>query len=477
MRIWLALWLVVATVLEGLAAFALLFALAMSPMAFASKDLYMNPGFWMVLGLMLFALVALVALIVIQWILFFVKKDKMALRTSLVPIVAMVLLTFQPVQNMVFGLMERFDQKSQTEAKSGILLFQVVAPGLSQDSTLFLAGSPQDWGPWKPDGRRFEYRGNDTWECRAVLDFQDLEYKLTLGNWQHEALDENGFKRSNAVLEFKRDTLIVDTVRAWSDGNSSPPIVGQITGQLDTLGLKSGAGLLPRDVWVWVPPETPSGAPIARILVMHDGQNVVDPATSSFGVDWGVDECLDSLVRQERVPRTLLVAVACTEERGQDYGPGAQGTRYVDWLMEDLLPDIRRDYGVSESARVTVAGSSMGGLISFIAAERHPDKLSSVICMSPAFAYKRFSYPDSLRARGWPGNRVAMWLDNGDVGLENDLWPGIEDMNGLLVEVGQPFKLVNVGSGRHFESDWGARFDMAYLWALANEDQSDAQDE
>ena len=84
----MALWLVVATVLDGVAAFVLFGAMAMSPMAFASKDLYMNPGFWMILGLMLFALVALGALMAIQWILFFVKKVKLALRTSLVPIVA-----------------------------------------------------------------------------------------------------------------------------------------------------------------------------------------------------------------------------------------------------------------------------------------------------------------------------------------------------------------------------------------------------
>ena len=37
MRIWLTLWLVVATVLEGLAAFVLFGALTMSTMAFASK--------------------------------------------------------------------------------------------------------------------------------------------------------------------------------------------------------------------------------------------------------------------------------------------------------------------------------------------------------------------------------------------------------------------------------------------------------
>ena len=30
---------------------------------------------------------------------------------------------------------------------------------------------------------------------------------------------------------------------------------------------------------------------------MHDGQNIIDPATSSFGYDWKVDEDADSLIR------------------------------------------------------------------------------------------------------------------------------------------------------------------------------------
>ena len=56
-------------------------------------------------------------------------------------------------------------------------------------------------------------------------------------------------------------------------------------------------------------------------------------ATSNFGVDWGMDEVLDSLVRAGAVPRTLLVTAACKAERSAEYGPGRRGARYVDWLM------------------------------------------------------------------------------------------------------------------------------------------------
>tara|TARA_B100001248_G_C27084462_1_gene319806 strand:- start:294 stop:530 length:237 start_codon:yes stop_codon:yes gene_type:complete len=72
----------------------------------------------------------------------------------------------------------------------------------------------------------------------------------------------------------------------------------------------------------------------------------------------------------------------------------------------ELVPDIRGQYIVPEDAPTTVAGASMGGLISFIASERHPELVDAAICMSPAFGYAGFSYPDSLKVQGWEGHGV-----------------------------------------------------------------------
>ena len=56
------------------------------------------------------------------------------------------------------------------------------------------------------------------------------------------------------------------------------------------------------------------------------------------------------------------------------------------------------------------------------------------------------------------------WLPNGTVGLEEQLQPGLDDMEALLEAVGQPH-VVNVYEGaKHFESDWGARLPEALLW-------------
>ena len=344
------------------------------------------------------------------------------------------------------------------------LTFRVVAPDLSPDSSFCVAGSPEAWGPWRPDGLALHYAGNGTWEGKADLPAQTLEYKFTLADWTHEALDGEGHNRPNATLVLQADTLVTDTVLGWSDANTQPRVVGQITGQLDTLGVRHGEGLEPREVWVWMPPETDAGADIERVLVMHDGQNVADPATANFGVDWGADEVLDSLIRAGMLPRTLLVAAACTAERSAEYGPGEAGETYVDWLVDDLLPEVRNRYGLEEDLPVTVAGASMGGLISFIAAERRPKAFAGAICMSPAFAYADFNYPETLKDQGWSGHDLPLWLDNGTVGLEEHLQPGLDDMEALLEAVGQPHVVHVYEGAKHFESDWGARLPEALLW-------------
>ena len=345
-----------------------------------------------------------------------------------------------------------------------LLSFTVVAPGLSPDSSLCVAGSAKAWGPWQPCGLTLTCMGDDRWEGTAPLSPQSLEYKFTLGAWAHEAMDAEGQKRPNAALKVEGLVHVQDTVLAWSDANTVRRVVGQVTGQLDSLGMHEAEGLLPREVWVWTPPQTEPPTPIGRVLVMQDGQNVVDPATSNFGVDWGVDEALDSLVRAGALPRTLLIAAACTAERSEEYGPGRRGARYVDWLMKELVPDICGQYNVPEDVPTTVAGASMGGLISFIAAERHPDLVDAAICMSPAFGYAGFNYADSLKARGWGGHDVPLWIDNGTVGLEEQLQPGVDEME-KLAQVLDLDHVVKVYDGaKHFESDWGLRMPQALGW-------------
>ena len=56
----------------------------------------------------------------------------------------------------------------------------------------------------------------------------------------------------------------------------------------------------------------PKGIPKRKkrypVLYMHDGQNLFDAATSAYG-EWGVDECLDSLIRVGKAGLALLLGL------------------------------------------------------------------------------------------------------------------------------------------------------------------------
>src|SRR5213594_5055286 len=58
------------------------------------------------------------------------------------------------------------------------------------------------------------------------------------------------------------------------------------------------------------------------VLYLHDGQNVFDAATSFAGVEWGVDETAQRLIRHKLIEPLIIVAVAnIGEERVHEYAP------------------------------------------------------------------------------------------------------------------------------------------------------------
>jgi len=50
-----------------------------------------------------------------------------------------------------------------------------------------------------------------------------------------------------------------------------------------------------------------------RVLYMHDGQNLYDPALSFSGVDWGVDPALQLLITAGKIPPPIVIGIWNTE--------------------------------------------------------------------------------------------------------------------------------------------------------------------
>ncbi|MBW1295691.1 alpha/beta hydrolase-fold protein, partial [Aquimarina litoralis] len=83
--------------------------------------------------------------------------------------------------------------------------------------------------------------------------------------------------------------------------------------------------VIPRNVEVFLPNGYDSNSDKKyKVLYMHDGQNVFNPKTSYTGIDWGVDETIDSLIKIGKIKNTIVVAPWNTgRKRFSEYMPEA----------------------------------------------------------------------------------------------------------------------------------------------------------
>ncbi|MBN1650757.1 MAG: hypothetical protein JW857_05485 [Bacteroidales bacterium] len=351
------------------------------------------------------------------------------------------------------------------ESPKGIII-EMQSPDLPDTTQVYITGSIPQLGNWNPNAIKMQAMGNHVWQFRITDSIPSLiEYKFTLGSWQKEAAGANGLPLQNCVLKAKGDTLVSNAIYFWRDGRPRS-FNGKITGNVKYHRQMQGQGLLDRDVIVLLPNDyDANSAKHYPVLYMHDGQNLFDPATSSFGVDWQIDETLDSLLKLGNINIPIVVGIYNTIERTPDYTIGQQSQDYMIFVVETVKPFIDKQYRTLPQKEFTsVGGSSYGGLISFKMAWEYPEVFSKAFCLSPALKVRNIDYVKNVREGGKPD--VVFYLDNGGVGLEEELQPGIDAMIEALKQKGyienKDFFWVHDKNARHFESDWAKRMPHAF---------------
>lgn len=131
------------------------------------------------------------------------------------------------------------------------------------------------------------------------------------------------------------------------------------------------------------------------VLYMMDGQNVFFDDEATYGKSWGM---YDYLVYSD----TQVIVVAIDSSRNPDntrlceYSPytyddfkfgriKAKGKTFVNWIVDSLKPFIDDNYPtLTERENTFIAGSSMGGLISYYALLDRNDVFSKACCLSPS---------------------------------------------------------------------------------------------
>jgi predicted alpha/beta superfamily hydrolase len=353
------------------------------------------------------------------------------------------------------------------------ITFVLNSPDLPDDSSVYITGGIEQLGNWNPGKVKMASQGNHTWSKEIVISRpMSIEYKYTLGSWEREGANATGAPLSNFEAKVSRDKVIKDRILFWTKGGRQKVVQGQITGTVKYHRAMQGEGIADRDVIVWLPPdyETKSQERYPAIY-MHDGQNIFDPATSSFGVDWAIDETVDNLIKQKSIPSIIVVGIYNTGDRTQEYTPGKKGSAYMNFVANKVKPFIDSTYRTKPDRENTiVGGSSAGGIISFMLVWEYHQIFSKAICMSPAFKIGNLDYVKVVKDSQEKRKDVFFYIDNGGVGLESQLQPGVDEMLAALKAKGykerKDFVFILDEKAKHFEAAWAQRFPNALMLVL-----------
>jgi predicted alpha/beta superfamily hydrolase len=343
------------------------------------------------------------------------------------------------------------------------VLIKVIAHNKPDTSQIYITGNTDSLGNWNPATIPMIKIDSTTWEKNLVfLAGETLEFKITRGSWYTERLNDDETIPDNTALKVEKDTTITFKINKWADQYKRKVVThGQITGTVEYIRAIKGKGILPRDAIIWLPPGYDKDK-FKRypVLYMQDGQNIIDPATSSFGYDWRVDEVADSLIKANKIKKIIIVGIYSTSDRSLEYG-GSKSDVYMKFVVNKLKPVIDKKYRTKPGRKNTaIAGSSLGGTISFIMVWKYPDVFSKAACISPAFHIDNYDCLKLVKSTANKKN-IKIYIDIGQIGLESRLQPGVNDMLALLrgkgYKEGKNLEYYKSPNAEHNEQYWAKR--------------------
>lgn len=347
----------------------------------------------------------------------------------------------------------------------------------------YMAGNFNSWNP-KDEKYRFKKDNGGNFVLYKIFDkSSNLEFKFTKGNWQTVECDNNGNDIENRYLKTDTTTFAVYTISGWKD--KFKPQEKRHTAS-NHVSIIDTAFYIPqlnryRRIWVYLPEGYGASSKRYPVMYLHDGQNVFDEYTSGFG-EWGVDECLDTLIAKGKPPCIIVAIDNDGLKRMGEYNPyefelnmsgrqkqkfTAEGDLYIRFITQTLKPFIDKNYKTIPSKENTmIAGSSMGGLISYYAAVKYPDIFGKVGVFSPAFwtAQGINALTDSVSSK--LNSKFFFYMG----ALEGGKY--LDDMRTIVEKLGtfsntMIYTIIDE-QGRHNEAAWRKWFAEFYNWIIAD---------
>lgn len=348
-------------------------------------------------------------------------------------------------------------------------------PPINTGDTLYVAGSFNNWNPGDTKSA-FHKDEKGTWFAELQLPDGICEFKLTRGSWEKVECRKDGKDIGNREINIDRNATYEIIVEGWKDQFASNKKMS--TASPDVMVIDT-AFYIPqlnrkRRIWVYLPSSYSTGSP-CPVLYMHDGQNVFDAATS-FAGEWGVDECLDTLIGR----KCIVVAIDNGgDKRLNEYCPydftlnlnnpkgnKGEGKEYVDFIVKTLKPYIDKRYKTIKGRSGTfIAGSSMGGLISLYAALAYPKVFGGAGIFSPSVWICK---EEILKLTKQKGSKVKsrLFFYAGKQESDDMVPDMLKVFYGLSLVSKSTMTTVIRNDGKHNEATWRKELPGFFNWVM-----------
>lgn len=188
-----------------------------------------------------------------------------------------------------------------------------------------------------------------------------------------------------------------------------------------------------RDYWVYVPAQYDAAKP-ACVMVVQDGLGRAG--------GWKLPTVLDNLIHKKEMPVTIGIfinpgVVPPPHEEAQprfnrSFEYDALGDRYAKFLLEEILPEVAKEYNLSSDPNDrSIAGSSSGAICAFNVAWERPNEFRRVFSTVGTYVGLRGANELPLLVRKVEPKPIRVFLQDGSNDLNiygGSWWVANQDM-------------------------------------------------
>jgi len=345
-------------------------------------------------------------------------------------------------------------------------------PDAPATDAMYITGNFNGWNPKDENYRLQKDKKGNFFTAIKDAGAATYEFKFTRGSWDKVETDDKGADIPNRIIKIDADSSFSFSVTGWKDGFTQKQKPSTASAQVTILDTAFALPQLGRTrrIWVYLPKEYAASGKKYPVLYMHDGQNLFDNATA-FAGEWGVDETMDSI----KNPCIVVGIDNGGVKRMNEYNPNntkqfgkGEGKAYLSFIVNNLKPFIDKKYRtLADREHTYMAGSSMGGLISFYAGLYYPGTFGVLGVFSASFWVApqiRTQIQQLARKTSHAGQKYYFYAGGGE---DKAMVTGMNAVAREIKKAANPASTVVVNpQGQHNETSWGKAFPEFYKWIL-----------